>query len=131
MLTSVIIPSSEVTTIIEHGVYKASELEDILGKRGLHALREAGLLCAIGNRYLGSDALDKFRAAHENRSCNRRVSGKKGERQTDDTQTTNIEAMEAHIQGMEQRNERMAKSSRSRGVRGQVNRVAARNIAVG
>ena len=50
--------------IIPHGLYDSTELQALLGRRNVERLRDHGLI-ALGDRYLGQNAINAFLCAAE------------------------------------------------------------------
>ena len=68
-----------IVEIVPTGMYRPSYLENILGKRCVRTLREAGLR-VVGGWYLGEIVIDSFKRAWQIKACQRVPEGKEGDK---------------------------------------------------
>jgi hypothetical protein len=109
-----------VKSIDPQGIYTRAELVEIMGESAFRRLP----VRAVGDRYLGKEILDAFLQVHHDVLSNQRASANpKGGELTDETQRE-IEKMEVHSQEQSDGGSRVAVNERSKGVRGQIARIA-------
>ena len=70
--------NNQIAEILPNRMYRAVELEEMLGKRCIQTLRQAGLR-AISGWYLGQIVIDSFKCAWQMKKCQRVPAGKEDE----------------------------------------------------